>query len=249
MTSDQAILRTTLLPGLVEAARTGVDAGADARRALRDRPRLPARRASSCPTSAGASPAIVAGGYAAVEGRRSRRSTTRSALELAVERGVARRSSIPGKAAETEAGWLGELHPTLLEGTWGAFELDLETLFAARARADRLRGRHHVPGGPAGHRGRRGRGRRGRRARRRGARGGGRRSCARRASSTSTAASRWARDASPSRSTSRSSRPSGRSPTRRRRRLAAHRRRARRALRRRAARLSNPIARRRVETR
>ena len=37
----------------------------------------------------------------------------------------------PGKAAATEAGWLGELHPTLLEGTWGAFELDLETLFAA----------------------------------------------------------------------------------------------------------------------
>jgi phenylalanyl-tRNA synthetase beta chain len=31
--------------------------------------------------------------------------------------------------AETEAGWLGELHPTLLEGVWGAFELDLATLF------------------------------------------------------------------------------------------------------------------------
>jgi len=29
MTSDQAILRTTIVPGLVEAARTGVDAGAD----------------------------------------------------------------------------------------------------------------------------------------------------------------------------------------------------------------------------
>ena len=29
MTSDQAILRTTIVPGLIEAARTGVDAGAD----------------------------------------------------------------------------------------------------------------------------------------------------------------------------------------------------------------------------
>jgi phenylalanyl-tRNA synthetase beta chain len=29
MTSDQAILRTTIVPGLVEAARTGVDAGAE----------------------------------------------------------------------------------------------------------------------------------------------------------------------------------------------------------------------------
>ena len=37
----------------------------------------------------------------------------------------------PGKTAQTEAGVVGELHPTLLEGTWGAFELDLDTLFAA----------------------------------------------------------------------------------------------------------------------
>src|SRR5581483_1890805 len=36
----------------------------------------------------------------------------------------------PGKAARTNGGWLGELHPTLLEGTWGAFELDLEALVA-----------------------------------------------------------------------------------------------------------------------
>ncbi len=35
----------------------------------------------------------------------------------------------PGKAAKLEAGWLGELHPTLLEGAWGVFELDLSTLF------------------------------------------------------------------------------------------------------------------------
>jgi phenylalanyl-tRNA synthetase beta chain len=34
-----------------------------------------------------------------------------------------------GKTARTDAGWLGELHPALLEGEWGAFELDLATLF------------------------------------------------------------------------------------------------------------------------
>jgi phenylalanyl-tRNA synthetase beta chain len=34
----------------------------------------------------------------------------------------------PGKAARTAEGWLGELHPVLLEGAWGAFELDLDTL-------------------------------------------------------------------------------------------------------------------------
>jgi phenylalanyl-tRNA synthetase beta chain len=36
----------------------------------------------------------------------------------------------PGKAAALEAGWLGELHPSLLEGEWGVLELDLDTLFA-----------------------------------------------------------------------------------------------------------------------
>src|SRR4029077_14529279 len=37
----------------------------------------------------------------------------------------------PGKAAATEAGWFGELHPARLEGEWGVFELDLATLFAS----------------------------------------------------------------------------------------------------------------------
>jgi phenylalanyl-tRNA synthetase beta chain len=34
----------------------------------------------------------------------------------------------PGKAARTGEGWLGELHPALLSGRWGAFEVDLEAL-------------------------------------------------------------------------------------------------------------------------
>ena len=51
-------------------------------------------------------------------------------LELRVERG-SHTLLHPGKTAETDAGWLGELHPALLEGTWGAFELDLATLFAS----------------------------------------------------------------------------------------------------------------------
>jgi phenylalanyl-tRNA synthetase beta chain len=36
----------------------------------------------------------------------------------------------PGKAAATAAGIAGELHPGLLDGTWGVFELDLDELFA-----------------------------------------------------------------------------------------------------------------------
>jgi phenylalanyl-tRNA synthetase beta chain len=38
----------------------------------------------------------------------------------------------PGKAARTGEGWVGELHPALLDGTWGVFELDVDAL-AARA--------------------------------------------------------------------------------------------------------------------
>ncbi len=37
----------------------------------------------------------------------------------------------PGRAARCSAGWFGELHPARADGTWGAFELDLEQLFAA----------------------------------------------------------------------------------------------------------------------
>jgi phenylalanyl-tRNA synthetase beta chain len=37
----------------------------------------------------------------------------------------------PGKSARTAEGWVGELHPSLLEGVWGGFELDLDALVAA----------------------------------------------------------------------------------------------------------------------
>jgi phenylalanyl-tRNA synthetase beta chain len=41
----------------------------------------------------------------------------------------------PGRSARTREGWVGELHPTLLEGIWGAFELDLDALVAAAPEA------------------------------------------------------------------------------------------------------------------
>ena len=128
MTSDQAILRTTIVPGLVEAARTGVDAGSDDVALFEiARVYLPSGRAAAR-TSTGASRASWQGATRSSRAS-SRRSTRALGLELRVAR-VSTRLLHPGKAAETDAGWLGELHPTLLEGAWGAFELDLETLFA-----------------------------------------------------------------------------------------------------------------------
>jgi phenylalanyl-tRNA synthetase beta chain len=127
MTSDQAILRTTIVPGLVEAARTGMDAGAE-HVALFEIARVYLPSGQQLPDEHWRVAGIVVGDYARVKGVLE---TLYSALGLELR--VARGSNPllhPGKAAATEAGWVGELHPSLLEGTWGAFELDLATLFA-----------------------------------------------------------------------------------------------------------------------
>ena len=128
MTSDQAILRTTIVPGLVEAAQTGVDAGSD-HVALFEIARVYLPSGEQLPDERWRVAGVVAAGFAVVKGVIE---TLYSAvgLELRVERG-SHALLHPGKAATTEAGWLGELHPALLEGTWSAFELDLETLFAS----------------------------------------------------------------------------------------------------------------------
>ena len=128
MTSDQAILRTTIVPGLVEAARTGVDAGAE-HVALFEIARVYLPSGQQLPDERWRVAGVVQGGYEVVKGVVEALYGALG-LELRVERG-SHDLLHPGKAAVTEAGWLGELHPTLLEGAWGAFELDLATLFAA----------------------------------------------------------------------------------------------------------------------
>ena len=128
MTSDQAILRTTLAAGLVEAAR------------VEPRCRQPTRSRSSSSRSV----YLPSGEQLPEErwrvgghrrGRLRGRAGRVEALYAALKLELASRSEasttrfIPGKAARCDrGGWLGELHPTLLDGTWGAFELDLETL-------------------------------------------------------------------------------------------------------------------------
>jgi phenylalanyl-tRNA synthetase beta chain len=128
MTSDQAILRTTIVPGLVDAARTGVDAGAE-HVALFEIARVYLPFGEQLPDEHWRVAGVMQGGYDVVKGVVEALYRALG-VELRVERG-ANELLHPGKAAHTEAGWLGELHPTLLEGTWGAFELDLETIFAA----------------------------------------------------------------------------------------------------------------------
>ena len=127
MTADQAVLRTTLLPGLVSAVQTGIDIGADSR-GLFEIARVYLPSGEQLPEERWRLGAIVAGGYAAAKGVLEALYEALK-LELRVERST-HPLLHPGKTAATEAGVLGELHPTLLEGAWGAFEIDLETLFA-----------------------------------------------------------------------------------------------------------------------
>ncbi len=126
MTSEQAILRTTLLSGLVDAARVNVDAG-NAPIVLFELARVYLPSGEQLPDERWHVGGIVQGGFTAVKAAVE---TVYAALhlELRVRRAILGHLH-PGKGAETDAGWLGELHPALLDGEWGVFELDLATLF------------------------------------------------------------------------------------------------------------------------
>jgi phenylalanyl-tRNA synthetase beta chain len=126
MTSDQAILRTTLLPGLAGAARTALDTGASGI-GLFEIARVYLPTDEQLPNERWRLGGIVEGGYGAAKGLLEALYRALH-LELRVRRG-SHPLFHPGKTGETEAGVLGALHPTLLEGEWGAFELDLETVF------------------------------------------------------------------------------------------------------------------------
>jgi phenylalanyl-tRNA synthetase beta chain len=127
LSEEQALLRTSLLSGLVEAARVNVKAGNEGI-ALFEVARVYLPTGGQLPGERWRAGAIAEGGYFRAKG----------AVEvlydaLKVESRFERTQEPflhPGKAARVTAGWVGELHPATLEGAWGVFELDLETLFA-----------------------------------------------------------------------------------------------------------------------
>jgi phenylalanyl-tRNA synthetase beta chain len=128
MTSDQAVLRTTVVPGLVQAAQTARDVGADDI-GLFEIARVYHPSGEQLPNESWHVGAVVEGEYENAKGVLEALYGTLH-VELRVRRGSSPLLH-PGKAAETDAGWVGELHPTLLEGRWGAFELDLGVLAAS----------------------------------------------------------------------------------------------------------------------
>jgi phenylalanyl-tRNA synthetase beta chain len=124
---ELSALRTRLLPSLVDAAARNLDAGASgialfeiARVYLPDG-ELPNERLRVAGIALGDffhGKGVVETLYAALKAEAVFERTEDELLH-------------PGKAARTPAGIVGELHPTLLDGTWCGFELELLDLFAA----------------------------------------------------------------------------------------------------------------------
>jgi phenylalanyl-tRNA synthetase beta chain len=127
LTSDQAVLRTTLLEGLVSTARHNQDAGNEDIR-LFELSRVYLPPADPRPEERWRAGGIVQGGFAKAKGILQ---TLHEALKLDLELERAQLPFLhPGKAAAFTGGWVGELHPERLEGEWGVFELDLAELLA-----------------------------------------------------------------------------------------------------------------------
>jgi phenylalanyl-tRNA synthetase beta chain len=126
LSADQAVLRTTLLHGLVDSARRNVDAGNE-NIALFELARVYLPSSEPKPDEHWHVGGITEGGFFRAKGILE---TLYEALHVDLHPERAERSFLhPGKAAQLTAGWFGELHPALLEGEWGVFELDLGALF------------------------------------------------------------------------------------------------------------------------
>ena len=128
LSAEAAALRTVLHASLLEPARGNADAGADGV-ALFEVARVYRGVGEALPEERWHVAGIADGGFA-----EAKWAVEQVYSALGVEPSYERTSESflhPGKAAQTTEGWLGELHPALLDGVWGAFELDLDALAEA----------------------------------------------------------------------------------------------------------------------
>jgi phenylalanyl-tRNA synthetase beta chain len=125
LSAEAAALRTVLYDSLLEPARRNADAGArDV--ALFEVARVYRDVGGDLPEEHWHVAGVADGGFA-----EAKWAVEQIYSALGVEPSYERASRPflhPGKAARTVEGWLGELHPELLDGAWGAFELDLDAL-------------------------------------------------------------------------------------------------------------------------
>ncbi len=125
LSADEAVLRTTVIPGLAGAVQRNLDAGNEGI-ALFELARVYLPSGEKLPNERRHVAGIAEGGFGRAKGAVE---TLFAALRLEPQVERTQNDFLhPGKAASVQGGWFGELHPTLLEGTWGAFELDLDEL-------------------------------------------------------------------------------------------------------------------------
>jgi phenylalanyl-tRNA synthetase beta chain len=128
LSAEAAALRTSLRSSLVDAARANV-AVDNTEIALFEIARVYLRGDGALPVERWHVGGIVDGGFAEAKWAVEQLYAALK-LEPAYERAT-EPFLHPGKAARTAEGWVGELHPRVLDGEWGAFELDLDALVAA----------------------------------------------------------------------------------------------------------------------
>jgi phenylalanyl-tRNA synthetase beta chain len=126
ITVELQVLRTMLLPSLVDAARRNIDLGNE-RIALFEIARVYEPSGGRLPVERKHVAAITEGGYARAKG-------VVDALAAGLKADVALVKAEhpllhPARAAQSGAGIVGQLHPEQLDGEWGVFELDLGLLF------------------------------------------------------------------------------------------------------------------------
>ena len=132
LSAEAAALRTVLFPSLLDPARRNADAGSEDV-ALFEVARVYRDVGAELPEERWHVAGIADGGFAEAKWAVEQIYSALGA-EPAYERATAPHLH-PGKAARTAEGWLGELHPALLDGVWGAFELDLDALAGATPQA------------------------------------------------------------------------------------------------------------------
>jgi phenylalanyl-tRNA synthetase beta chain len=124
LSSEQAVLRTSLIEGLLASARRNVDAGNDDI-ALFEQAHVYLPTGEQLPEERWRVGGIAQGGFAFARG-------TAEGLyaALGVEPSFRPADDLPagGRGARTDEGWVASLREPELPGEWGAFELDVDAL-------------------------------------------------------------------------------------------------------------------------
>ena len=128
LTAEHALLRTTILGGLIRSLERNLDAGNE-RVALFEIAHVYLPGEEELPDEPVRIAGLTWGGFAQAKGAVEALYRELGAPEPGFEPRAELPYLHPRKVASVgEDGWVGELHPELVEGEWGAFELDLAAL-------------------------------------------------------------------------------------------------------------------------